>query len=53
MKQTYLRMTILAPKMKVSTSSVKTPSMTPMRLRYASSASASPKACITCYQMAI
>jgi hypothetical protein len=38
------RMTVLAPKRKLSTSSERMPSMTPIRFRYASSASASPGA---------
>lgn len=42
---TYLRITMWAPKTSVSTSSDSTASMTPMRFRYASSASASPGAC--------
>lgn len=53
MQKTYLRMIVLAPKMRVSTSSVKTASITPIRLRYASSASASPKAWGTFYMAVI
>ena len=41
---TYFLIIMTAPKRKVSTSSDKTASMTPIRLRYASSASASPGA---------
>ena len=43
-RATNLRMTTAAPKRKLSTSSERMPSMTPIRLRYANSASASPGA---------
>ncbi len=42
--ETYLRKMVLAPKRKASTSSEMMALMTPIRLRYASSASASPGA---------
>jgi hypothetical protein len=51
LNETHFLMIVVAPKTRASTSSVKTASIIPVRLRYANSASASPSALLTASQM--